>query len=188
MSRITKDLRERMLKELVHHGYANAIKAADDAVKAVGDKVWEDIYADQISHMMALPSGFMRTDSSINVNWAGQRRHIRFSESKRVAEKHHSGCWSTVAKVYESHSGLMARYDNAQTALDDVTSKRDAAKRQAEATLNSVTTFKKLFEIWPDCRPLLEKFDEEKPTYAMTVPVAQLNAAFGLPVAEQGGV
>ena len=44
-------------------------------------------------------------------------------------------------------------------------------------------TFKKLWEVWPECKSLLEKF-EDKPAIAIlpAVQVHRLNAALGLPV------
>ena len=56
---------------------------------------------------------------------------------------------------------------------------------EVNAILYSVQTFKKLWEVWPASKSLLEKF-VSKPTAAMlpAIQFDKVNAALGLPVDE----
>lgn len=185
MARITKALRENMLKVLSNHGFEKAHVEAYKTMLAVGDKVYADVYAEHLAAMQSLPNGFFYRRREFKIVCGGRYFQVEFSNAKPIPYNHdiYSGN-GAVAKIYDAGDKLITEYEHAFEALKEVKRARSAAKDQANGVLESVTTFKKLWEVWPDCRPILESFDQESKTYPVSIPVQSLNAAFGLPVDE----
>lgn len=89
------------------------------------------------------------------------------------------------AKLYVGDEAIAVEYQKAVDVCEDFDIKRKQMSREINPVLESVHTFKKLWEVWPESKSLLEKF-EEKPTIAIlpAVQVNKLNVALGLPVSE----
>jgi hypothetical protein len=185
MARITKALRENMLKTLSNHGFEKAHVEAYKTMLAVGDKVYADVYAEHLAAIESLPNNFFHRRREFKIVCGGQYFQVEFGNAKPIPYNHdiYSGN-GAVAKIYDAGNELIAEYESAFEALREVKRARTAAKDQASAVLESVTTFKQLWQVWPDCRPILESFDQESKTYPVSIPVQSLNAAFGLPVGE----
>ncbi len=184
MARITKELREKMVTALLVHGFAAALKKAKSETYAVAEKVYADVYADQVAAMNSLPDSFFKKRREFKIVYAGQYFRVEFAESKAMPECHDVYGGGAVAKIYDAGHALMVEYEAAVQGVREVEKARHAARLQAIGVLESVTTFKKLWEVWPDCRPILECYDQEKKAYPVSIPVQSLNAAFGLPVDE----
>jgi hypothetical protein len=87
------------------------------------------------------------------------------------------------AKHYRDDEPLAKEYVSACDALNHVESQKEDAKRKATAVLERCTTFKKLWETWPESHAILKHFDQ--PTGAIhlpAIPMPELNKVFGLPV------
>lgn len=184
MARITKDLRETMLKALLDHGFKAAAAEARAKMHAIGDKVYADVYSEYLPAMNKLPDSFFQKRKEFKVICGGQYFKVEFTESKPMPERDDIYRSGAVAKIYDAGHALLVEYETAFQAVRDVERARHAASLQANAVLESVTTFKKLWEVWPDCRPILECYDQENKAYPVSIPVQSLNAAFGLPVDE----
>ena len=114
----------------------------------------------------------------MDTNISGQRHIVSLSESKPMS--YESNC-SRI--VFEADNPVAIAWLKANDKVNDIGEQRKAMCREVNAVLESVHTFKKLWEVWPECKSLLEKF-EDKPAIA-TLPAVQvhrLNAALGLPV------
>lgn len=84
-------------------------------------------------------------------------------------------------RVYDAKHPLTARYDAWKKAQDDLDAEKSKAKSSAEAVLNSVTTVKKLIEVWPEVEQFARPFAVESPSRAIALPIRELNARLGLP-------
>ena len=116
----------------------------------------------------------------MDTNIGGQRHIVVLSESKQMS---YESNYSRI--VFEADNPAAIAWLQANDKVNDIGEQRKSMCREVNAVLESVHTFKKLWEVWPECKSLLEKF-EDKPTIAIlpAVQVHRLNAALGLPVDE----
>lgn len=185
MSRLTKQLREKMLETVLEHAFTAKQQAANRAKVAAGEKVYTDIYGAHLIAMESLPKGFMNKGRYIYIAIAGQKHCVELSEQKKIGYSHDSR-HSETAKLYVGDEVIAQEFLAAVDVSADLDKQRKAMHREVYAVLESVHTFKKLWEVWPECKSLLEKF-EDKPTIAIlpAVQVHRLNAALGLPAETQ---
>lgn len=117
----------------------------------------------------------------MDTNIGGQRHIVNLSESKPMS---YESNYSRI--VFEADNPVAIAWLQANHKVSDLDKHRDAMYREVHAVLESVHTFKKLWEVWPECKSLLEKF-ENKPAIAIlpAVQVHRLNAALGLPAETQ---
>lgn len=189
MSRITKYDREQMVEAIVKHGFEKQLAQVNASLDLLGDKFYADIFGPVQKHIAALPKGFAYVGRSFNVNVNGQRRKIQMTESKRLP--HRCGEWSHDVAVLEDSHTLVLELNQLTSKKEKIEADRGAAKRNANAVLESVTTYKKLWQVWPESHEILKGFDVA-PTEPMlpSAPIKALNSALGLPsgAAIVGGV
>ncbi|WHP06951.1 Nmad5 family putative nucleotide modification protein [Acinetobacter corruptisaponis] len=182
MSRLTKTLREAMLNTIISHAFDAKEKAASQAKIVAGEKVYQDVYATSLIAMESLPKGFLPKSRYIYIAIGGRQHTVYFSESRLVGARH-SDRHGDRAKLFAGDEQVALDYLKTVDACDDLDKQKDSMSKEITALLESVHTFKKLWEVWPESKSLLEKF-EEKPTIAIlpAIQVNKLNAALGLPV------
>ena len=182
MSRLTKQLRESMRDTMLNHAFNAKQDAAEKAKIMIGEQIYNDIYGPYLIAMESLPKRKLPKSGYIYIAIGGQKHKVNFSENRLVGyhdwEKYYEG-----AKLYVGDEPVAQAFLKAVKDVDDIKSQREAMSREVTAVLDSVHTFKKLWEVWPESKSLLEKF-EQKPTIAIlpAVQVHRLNAALGLPV------
>ena len=177
--RLTNFIREQILAAVLKHAFEAREKALEAEKFALGDAVYNDIYPEPLrKQMAALPDGFLPTDSDVKVQFEGQRfTHVYFGERRRIARTHEYNA----ARVYEAKHPLTVRYDAWKKAQDDLNAEKSKAKSSAEAVLGSVTTVKKLIEVWPEVEQFARPFAVESPSRAIALPIKDLNKSLGLP-------
>lgn len=177
--RLSNYIREQVLNAVLKHAFEAREKALEAEKFALGDAVYNDIYPEPLrKQMAALPDGFLPTDGGVKVQFDGQRfTHVYFGERRRIAKSHEYNA----ARVYDAKHPLTARYDAWKKAQDDLDAEKSKAKSSAEAVLNSVTTVKKLIEVWPEVEQFARPFAVESPSRAIALPIRELNARLGLP-------
>ena len=180
MSRLTKSLREAMLETMLDHAFNAKQAAAEKSKSLAGEKVYEDVYGKHLTAMESLPKGFLEKSSIFYISIAGRSYSVRLSESRLVGYKHESSYYK--AMLYKGDEAVAIAYQDAVEACNDLDAQRNNMSKEIAPVLESIQTFKKLWEVWPESKSLLEKF-EEKPTIAIlpAVQVAKLNSALGLP-------
>lgn len=183
MSRLTKQLREAMLDSILSHAFDE--KRADTLkIKNIcAEKVYSDIYGKHLIAMESLPKSFLEKSSLFYISIAGRSHCVRLSEARLIGHKHDNSYYK--AKLYAGDEAIAIEYQKAVDACDDLETQRKQMSREITPVLESVHTFKKLWEVWPESKSLLEKF-EAKPAIAIlpAVQVNKLNVALGLPVSE----
>lgn len=189
MSRITKYDREQMVKAIAKHGFEKQLAQVDSELVALADKFYTDIFGAAQKHIKALPKGFCYSSSSFNINVNGQNRPLSMSENRSLPYRA-SYSRETIA-VYEDGHELVVELNTLTNKKEKLVSERKAAERNANAVFESVTTYKKLWQVWPESHEILKDFDVA-PTEPMlpSAPIKALNSALGLPsgAAIVGGV
>lgn len=178
MSRLTKQLRGKMLKTVLDHAFAEKQKSAQAEVDEAGMAVYMSVHEAYLPIMQQLPDGFCYKSDRFDVNIGGQSHNIYFDgEARLMAYRSNYNRYPI-----EVNDPVGIAYLQALKKQEDVSSERNQMLREVNAVLGSVHTFKKLWEVWPECKSLLEKF-EDKPTIAIlpAVQVDRLNSALGLP-------
>lgn len=185
MGRLTKTLREAMLKTIISHAFDAKEKTASQAKIIAGEKIYQDVYENSLIAMESLPKGFLPKSSYIYIAIGGRQHIVYFSESRLVGARH-SDRHGERAKLYSGDEQVALDYLKTVDTCDDISKQKDSMSKEISALLESIHTFKKLWEVWPESRSLLEKF-EEKPAIAIlpAIQVNKLNAALGLPVSSK---
>jgi hypothetical protein len=132
--------------------------------------------------MNQLPNGFLYRHTRFDVNIGGEQHQIYFDDKKPMTYE------SNQSYVpFEANDPIAIDFLNARNAVDDIKNQRETMSNKVNAILESVRTFKKLWEAWPEAKPLLEHFEEKPPaTYLPAIQFDQINAELGLPPAVAG--
>lgn len=182
MSRLTKQIREAMLSAILSHAFDAKQQEAKRAKIQAGEKVYQDIYAPHLVAMESLPKGFLPKSSAFYIAIGGQKHTVECSEGRLIG-RHHGDRYCEGAKLYVGDEAVAKNFLDAVEQCKDLKTQRDQMSHEITPVLESVHTFKKLWEVWPESKSLLEKF-EVKPAIAIlpAVQVDKLNVALGLPV------
>lgn len=182
MSRLTKQLREAMLDAILSHAFDAKQQAAKQAKITAGEQVYQDIYASHLIAMESLPKGFLPKSSTFYIAIAGQKHMVNCSEGRLIGRRHDDRFYEG-AKLYVGDEVVAKNFMAAVEHCRDLKAQREQMSREITPVLESVHTFKKLWEVWPESKTLLDKF-EVKPAIAIlpAVQVNKLNVALGLPV------
>lgn len=160
--------------------------AEDFRIAALGgqeeaDKI-EKTVADIEKRLKAVPSKlvshsfpFRRDDDMWHMNLGGLRVTLPFS-----ADPSHKRLAPSGATFSGDHP-LVLRFHDLEDQFKELENKRDALRLKIRAVLNSVTTVKKLLEVWPEAKELLPAQLEEARVQLPAVQTASLNAELGLP-------
>lgn len=184
MSRLNKSLREAMLSTILAHAFDAKQKTAEQIKVAEGEKIYQDVYGSSLIAMESLPKGFLPRSSTFHIAIGGQTYRVQLSDSRLIGHSHtRDYSYTPKAKLYVGDEQVAIDFQKAIEFCDDLTKQREQMSREITPVLESVHTFNKLWEVWPECKSLLEKF-EVKPTIAIlpAVQVEKLNTALGLPV------
>lgn len=197
--RLTANIREQIKRAALEHKFGPLALSFVDEMRVLAADAYDDIYSKKDQALMeSLPDGWLPTTNAIDVKMgSGDRFYtsIRFNGtfsspvfrtlseipepvSKRTQSRHKWGC----IKAYNDQDPLAIRFQ----AISDKISAMDEKFREAEvslgAALNSVTTLKRLIEVWPEVEPFTKKFTKA-PAALPALPTQHLNTILDLPVA-----
>lgn len=178
MSRLTNQIRQSMLKTILDHAFSEKLAQVRTDLVAASDALYMAHHGEHLKTMNKLPASFLYKCHRMDTNIGGQRHVVSLSESKPMS--YESSC-SRI--VFEADNSVAINWLQANDKVKDTEKQRDSMSKEVNAVLESVHTFKKLWEVWPECKSLLEKF-EQKPTIAIlpAVQVNRLNVVLGLPM------
>lgn len=83
--------------------------------------------------------------------------------------------------VFHGDNPLVLRFHELQNREGSIKERADGLRLKIRAVLNSVTTVKKLLDVWPEAKELLPAQLEEARVQIPAVQTASLNAELGLP-------
>ena len=191
MSRLTKDIRERMARKLVAFRFTDEAKELLYADRTLFERAHAHSYTDDtVRHMEAVRKVFANAFSqtnSITVNAGGY--NVRLGEGFRSrwvsVESDPNRSKKLTVEIYMTHNITdekliedIKSFADKKRAFD---TKCETAYYEAMAVLNTVSTGKKLAEAWPECIPVIGDLIPEGERTLPTVQVKDVNKKFGLP-------
>lgn len=191
MSRLTKDIRERMARKLVAYRYKDEAKAILYKDRELFDRAHAHCYPPEVvKHMegvrKAFPDAFdMNTDMQVNSGGyrvqVGGRFHSRWVHVEQEANPPRKLLISDYYRHNITDEKLIEEIkENAdkKRAFDDVCA---TAYHEAMSVLNTMTTGKKLAEAWPEAMEVIGDLIPEGERTLPVVQVSAINAKFKLP-------
>lgn len=196
-TRITKEIREAIAKDLVKHRFTDAVQAIYKKRADLADAVYRDLYkASEREQMAALPAGMLPEVDELSVRFGGSYTNVYFSgfmygdlskvasaarngTNRRVFFKHKGTC----AKDYDARHKLAIQHEEINGAAADLVKEVYAAHRAAIGAISKVGTIKRLIEVWPEVAPFARRFDTG-PAQLPAIRTEHLNKILDLPVPE----
>lgn len=166
-----------MRNTVLDHAFKAKTEAAKKELILAGDALYIAHHGEHLKTMQKLPPEFLYRNIQMDVNIGGQSHGVILSDKKPMSYQS-----SPSRIVFDANDPAAISYLQAQKKIDEIDEQRAAMSSKVYAILNSVRTFKKLWEVWPEAKPLLEKF-ENKPTVALlpAIQFDQINTELGLP-------
>lgn len=210
--RINAFIRDNIIAALLKQGFESQTRELIIVGQRLADEVFIDLVGKaNIKRLNELPKGWVPSISYFTVNCEGQKHKMGFNgqvsfgagdtnllktidrdwlKTQKFAERRipytkleRFSTSSTLGSLTADNE-LCQRVQGLAQDREDLKEQYKAARRQALATLKSVTTIKRLIDIWPEVEPYASPFEFGKgsnPTSsALTLPTAQLNEMLGL--------
>lgn len=181
-NRLTEYSRARILERVLTHRFQAQRDAVEKRKLELGLKFYNDLYPKDIQKKMAaLPSDFFDTNAHAHVVFgeeSGTHKHVEFDKERQTSYYGRR----RVQKVYPLQHPLVVEYEQYEAADQQLNADTNALHREVYAVLRSVTTDKKLLQVWPEVAPFLRAADEPEPASLPAVQIVDLNLRLGLPV------
>lgn len=212
--RLTKNIRKDLCDKLLERAFKARAQEIVQEIHEFAIELYRDVLGDDVERVMELPDGWLPKGSEVTVVFAGEVQCVYFggsfshivdlnlrrvgAESIEPVEKVNRGRYGRwempmpakmtrgASKSYDARHPLCERYKALGNKETDLIQEMDSARRTAEAAMNSVTTVKKLIEVWPEVEEFAKVYlnNGERKAVLPMIPRAALNAKLGLPPAE----
>ena len=199
MTRLTNDIRESIRKDILRHRFRKPVDALVEKRALIANKCYHRLYPKEIQERMeALPKGWLPSVGSIGVQVGddGSRFHqmafnggfysTPFSPIQTHRDqvellmqyRHRSGC----AIRLDMDDPISTEWFVMMNEMNDLYKAIEAAKSSIIYALRSVTTTKRLIEVWPEVAAFAKEYDDI-PAKVPAIPRQTLNEALHLPPA-----
>jgi len=191
MTRLTKDIRERMAVALVKHRYGEEGARLIAESQALFRAMYEHTHSQTVrNHMKAIQKEHPRafgTDTNININLSGRRFQVG-AQSIAKRWRVETAAVPTIGN-FDNYPGVGMSNDTElgkrlEKFADDEKSLSDeceGAYKEALGTLQQFNSGKKLAEDWPEAMPVIGDLIPESDRTLPVVQTNQLNRKFKLP-------
>lgn len=200
---LTNMMRDRFIRDLLGHRYADEIAALESEAAAFALAIYNDIYKSaQRAAMADLPAGWMPEVTSLAIQFGDSSGYTRLSfdgthtyhgewsglrkksdakpATMRMAHKHTTGC----AKVYAPEHRFTATFRSIEERKKDLAERVRDSRTQIKAVVYAVSSTKMLRERWPEASAFVARLERAVPPALPAVPLSSLNASLGLPPTE----
>lgn len=183
--KLNNRLRNAISHDMLRHRFEKEEERVGKLFFNLADDVYNDVYVlDTRLQMQSLPKGWLPKASALSVQFgAGSSNFVRLrfpnGENRVVLTKHQSSC----ARRYADSHILTLRWIQYGDARDALKSARGEAQTEVAAILGSVTTTKRLAEIWPQAVPFIRNHISDENRNLPSVAIAQVNALLNLEAA-----
>lgn len=189
MSRLTNYTREAISNAAIKAAFTpreNDFSAAEDALAR---EAYAAVYpADEVKKAMALPDNWLRRDPCLHFNVNGLRielcttdNHLPVPYRAKSGDQGYS-CHRSQGSIPEGD--LAERITAHAMAKEALRDEKRSARIKLDAMLGSISTVKKLQEVWPEGAQFYAKFAEKPAALPPAIRVEDVNAALGLESAQ----
>jgi len=202
-TRLTNNIRESLCKKLMHRAFNERAQDVIDDCADFAHRLYRDAMGrDRLKIIEKLPDGWLPTTERVKVVFGGEHTEVRLSGSLeswgRSNEFASAGAKlvtegeklpiprkmvDSVLKQYEPDHKLTVERVKLVDRKDELEAEIRSAERTAMNAMNSVTTVKKLIEVWPEVEEFAKTYlvDGDRKAVLPSIPRQELNTALGLP-------
>lgn len=171
--RLTNKLRSQILDAVMDHAFKARQEQLAKAEGALAVELYNLTYTkEEQAFMNKVGSTGFGTKSDIYVFTLDRARWLSFYGEAKFNMSHR--------KTAKPEGDLLQRIEAHVAALDSLRELCIKTHDEAEGILNSVTTVKRLLEVWPEVEAFVPK-NPEQLNNLPAIPLAQLNSVLGLP-------
>ena len=195
-TRLTITMRDNIREQVLRHKFKDREAALKLEERAVFDVVIDGLLGGHKAAIEGLPARWTEGSIGFEAYTEGKSRNRYSMEDRTTVTGSHT---RRVPANFPSYHNFLDKDDMIEAEfpipaathklLQTFVEKRDAMRdergelgRKLGALLNSVTTVKKLYEVWPELAEIVKQPEEQTANgTALTVSVADLNKTIGLP-------
>lgn len=181
--KLTESLRSKIVRKVVSDQFDPIFDAIKERKMDLAHEIYLDEFKSRLEQIEALPEGWLPTLTSIGVNFGGQYHDLSLRTKVRVPASYYDDYFDRNVNefIYEaSHrfSKAMAEIVNDEK---DAKERRDTAKTQTRAILNSYPSVQRLIEAWPEIEPYTVADGRVVVENLPAIKIDEINALLGLP-------
>lgn len=179
MTRLTQYVKDQVLEHLLDRAFGARTKELEKAAGELTDLMYDFLVPPDLQKQMdKLPKGSFPVVGGIYVKVNSDYHTRGFAKPKqnRAVPYHMKG----TAQIIPDNSDLAKEHHRLTLLRDALKEEKREAKAAARSALDSVTTVKRLIELWPEVEPFIIKVAGPAPSNQLAVPVDVLNQKLGL--------
>lgn len=169
--RLNNALRSSIKSTLLSEAFDARQTALDEAEHELAAEVHAGLYTTKIRELIKqLPGDFLPTVNEMFVRIEGEGE-VRVELKSPLPVSEADSKYRKIHHVYPANHPFSRRYGKWAEAKNQFRRERKEAQSGADAILNSVSTIKKLREVWPEVSPIIDIVLNRGPA-AMSLPAA----------------
>lgn len=173
MTKLTQINRDAIIHETLADTIVVEIRALDKAEYALAEKIYDAYTTKEERDILSkLDAKWLQFSHVLSVNVGGWSGDLSF-------QREHPMRWTRWDRLVIADEKLAAEIKAHLQKNEEIKRKRDDAITKLKALLNSVTTIKRLAEVWPEGKAYWSKYDVK--TALPAIPVQAVNEVLGLP-------
>lgn len=173
--RLNKGIRQEICERAVAHGFKSEEKKLQAQTLKLSMEVYNHVYPKKVRDLMdQLPDGMLDTMTTFRVRAGGLTFCGDFDGKALPIGARDKYGWPNIESA-----PLCKKIKDNLVAWRALRSGRAKITDEVMATLDSVTTLKRLREIWPEAEPFLPT--QKDRGVALSIPISELNKKLGLP-------
>lgn len=172
--RLTKDIRNQILDAVLAHRFTDEETSLEESFRAFADDYYRALFSPEEWELINnCPREWFYVSTDICARYQGRSQFLKMSSEERVPQSlKREDMLDTQARRYAK---LLERRTKYQKLRCEVS-------QHAAGVLNSVTTVKRLLEVWPEVKKFIPtEFSKPDVTTALAIPMKQLNEKLRLP-------
>lgn len=159
MTVINKSTRESMVETLVLRAFESKEKQAQSEFNKCFDELYIAYHgAENIKLMASLPEQYFTYRSSVRFTFSS---YVAYSDKSLPCSFKFAtnGSWTEKELMSVVDQRVIDLIKKRSNALESIKSEKSAFKDEMNAVICSARTFKKLWQIWPECHEILGEFE-----------------------------
>lgn len=175
--RLTKTIRESIVRKATNEAFQKERDALLVEEHKIGLTLYKSVFDKKVlTAVNKLPKTWLRMDDCLRFNSGGME--LRFDVKPAVPVPSERGYCQRLGTLTPEMADVAQAFANKK---EDAVARYNRAKRELMALLDSVSTFKKLKEVWPEGADYYTTFDVERTiTNVPAVVVSEINKMLGI--------